>query len=89
MKTVRKYEADDGKLFNTQQECINHELAEDAGHKLTAQLEVAIKTGRPAAVVGGIITEARMIRDILTDYLKRLRNEPTDPATEQEQRQAA
>jgi len=72
MKRVSKFESDDGQLFDTENEARINDLKVKLNEKVNFLLGPAIKTGRSEAVIVSLIANAPEVRDVLSEYIRKM-----------------
>ena len=75
MKPVRKFEAFDGKVFDTQNEALNYELRATTTDKIKDEFKITFSTNRADSFLIAILSNPKFMRDTLTDYIRRIRIE--------------
>jgi hypothetical protein len=71
MKIVQKYSTEDGQLFDTAGEAREHEGNQKLIAKLWAILRTAVNSGRSEAVITSIVVNATLVRDALSDFIRK------------------
>ena len=72
MKIVQKYSTEDGQLFDTAGEAREHEGNQKLIAKLLwAILRTAVNSGRSEAVITSIVVNATLVRDALSDFIRK------------------
>ena len=78
MKSVRKFQTEDGQLFDNQPEARAHEAKLKAAKAIRAEYDAIFKTGRVDSLLTVMLEEPKVIRDILSSLIRSL---PTTPAS--------
>lgn len=74
MKIVKKYQTDDGEMFDDQGSAAQHELEMSAREQIKSIVLPAYNADRAESVIRSIINNAHAVRDALNAYIRRLPN---------------
>lgn len=69
--TTTKFVSNDGREFQTRNECLDHEKHEKTVSKLHELLLSAVRTGRPEAVILHLLESHVEVRALLSEYARR------------------
>lgn len=74
MKIVKKYQTDDGQVFDSQEDAAKHEREVALREEIKKIVLPAYNADRAESVVRSIVSNAVAVRDALNAYIRRLPN---------------
>ena len=85
MRVVRKFQVDDGELFDDSAKARRYEATKEIEARFREKFSLAFSVGRAESLFKMFMSEPRWVRDTLTELLKKTKSEEAEAEPDEKQ----